>query len=273
VSDLDLSVAGDDDRWMLLERVSAENLSLIVRSRINPTVTSFAAAHGVVAVICDVLPQHVRDDGFPSCLDDLHALEDTIIATIANSGVPAFHTASATGDGRRVLYVAADTDLDLAAILSTIPSDVALLSEFSDLDFDVYQDFVSPTKLDTQFNGDRGVMASLAEQGDDGAIPRKIDFWLYGERQGLDQAVKRLLGVGFAVDHWLEDPFGVVLTIESSADMTSFRDLTPLLLETAEEFGVVYDGWETFVVGAEVSRPPTSAKPSLWGRLLGQKKN
>jgi hypothetical protein len=273
VSDIDMSVAGDKDQWMLLERASSDGLPLIVRSRINSAIADFAEANRVSAVICDVHSEYVRDDGMPTCLTQLYELEDQIVESVADTEIATFHTASATGDARRVLYFAADAKLNLKAIVETVSSEIMIASVISDLDFVTYRDLVTPTWLEAQFDGDRQVISNLEHHGDDGTASRKIDFWFYGERAALQQMAERLaIEGGFSVDHWLNDPSGVVLTIESSAEMRNFSNITPLLLEAADEFSVTYDGWETLVVSNHAP-PESSPKPSLFGRLFGQRKN
>jgi hypothetical protein len=272
MSEVDLTVAGDDDHWMLLERLSSQDLLLIVRYRINPIVAEFAQANRVIAVILDLRPDHVRDDGFPTRLDDLHRLEDQIVEAVGASDLTAFHTASVTGDGRRVQYFAIDAAMDVASAIAGVSSPLGQLSVYNDFDFATYRDFVTPTPLDKQFNGDRSVIANLQKHGDDGSTPRKIDFWFYGARSALEPLVEQLSGNGFVLDHWLDEPVGVVLTTDASADMRSFGEITPLLVQTAAEFGVEYDGWETLVITERPQLEPTS-KPSLFGRLFGQRKH
>lgn len=273
MNDLDLSVAGDDDRWMLLDRLSSEDFPLIVRTRINPVAAEFGEANRIIAVICDLDPKYVRDDGLPTCLDELHQLEDLIVEAVAASGPAAFHTASVTGDGRRVLYFAIERGLDAAAAIEEVASEVAVLSVYDDFDFETYRDFVTPTALDKQFDGDRSVISNIQKHGDDGATPRKIDFWFYGARPALETLIDRLKVNGFSLDHWVDEPEGVVLSIETSANMNSFGEITPLLVDTAAELSVEYDGWETPVVSESSPQSQPALKPSLFGRLFGQRKH
>lgn len=271
MSEFDMSVAGDNDQWMLLERVSADDYPLIVRSRLNSAISDFAEANAAIAVICDVLPELVREDGMPTCLNELYELEDSIVACLDDVGENAFHTASATGDGRRVIYFAVDATLDVEHIVSKIVSKVATISVLKTFQFDVYRDFITPTALDRQFDGDRSVISNLGSHGDSGSTPRKIDFWFYGDRSSLKQCVQRLAANDFEVDHWLEDPVGVVLTKVAAADFDAFRQITPLLVETAAECGVTYDGWETLVLRNE-PEPAVGIKSTLLSKLFGKKK-
>lgn len=268
-----MSAAGDDDQWMLLERVSADDYPLVVRSRINPAIDKFVGTNVVVAVICDVLPELVRDDGMPTCMDKLYELEDDIVARAGRGGAKVFHTASATGDGRRVIYFATNVGFDVEALLTGLASDVAVISVFKTIELDVYLEFVTPTKLDKQFDGDRAVISNLESHEDDGSKARKVDFWFYGQRHSLDKLVKQLAGHDFDIDHWLNDPFGVVLTRFGPADISTFRQITPVLVDAALDCGVEYDGWETLVLGKNAPAPEVEIKSTLLSKLFGKRKN
>ena len=268
-----MSVAGDEDRWRLLERRSSSELPMVVRSRVNSIIAEFAEQNNVTAIICDVLPKYVQDNGFPSCMDELYEHEDRVVQSVASSGVEAYHTASATGDGRRTIYIAHNGDADFRKAISSIRCDVAEISVFTAFEFARYSDFVTPTKLEVQLEGDQGVIDSLQQNGDEGAQPRKIDFWFYGDRRNLDHLAERLSIAGFRVDHWLDDPSGVVLSLDAPADIESFRELTPTLVDASQDAGVEYDGWETFVLAAKGDEPPPPSKPSLFSRIFGARKH
>lgn len=272
MSDFDISVSGDDDQWMLLERVSTDGYLLVVRSRINPTIDKFVESNVTVAVICDVLPEFVRQDGMPTCMDELYELEDNIVAMVGVGGAKVFHTASATGDGRRVVYFATESEFEVETLLTSIVCDVANISVFRNIELEIYRQFVTPTKLDRQFDGDQAVISNLESHGDDGSKPRKVDFWFYGERNSLDKLVKRLAADDFDTDHWLDDPLGVVLTKVSPVDFLTFRQITPLLVETSLDCDVDYDGWETLVVAEKSATPVVVPKSTLLSKLFGKRK-
>jgi len=271
VSEIDLTVSGDEDQWILLERSSSDGFPLIVRRRINPFVDQFAEANRIFAAVFDIYPDHVRDDGLPTCVDELHRLEDIINDVVTASGITAYHTASVTGDGRRTQYFATSLDVDASRVVPVIASSFGELVIYDDLDFNTYRDFVTPTALDKQLDGDQSVISNIEKKGDDGTALRKIDFWFYGTRLALEAVVQTLASRGFAVDHWLEEPSGVVLSYTTAAIMNYFRELTPLLIDTARDIGVEYDGWETPLISTLQLVPP--AKKSLIGRLFGQKKH
>ena len=53
----------------------------------------------------------------------------------------------------------------------------------------------------------------------------------------------------------VKEPAEVVLSRETSVDLSTFRTLTPKLVAAAETYGVRYDGWETFVVTDRSKHP------------------
>jgi hypothetical protein len=135
---------------------------------------------------------------------------------------------------------------------------------------------ITPTTIEQQLNGDMSVITNLEQNGDYGRAPRKTDFWFYGATSQLGALVADLEPWGFSVDHWLEDPEGVVLTCQTSVDLTTFRELTPILVGMADRHGVTYDGWETFIVRADApaTQLPSQPKPqSMLSKLFGAKKN
>ena len=271
MSGVDMSVAGDEDQWMLLERASSEGLPIIVRSRINPTIEKFSETHSVIALICDVRPNLVRDDGMPLCMSELYELEDQIVSLVADTDKQAFHTASATGDARRVIYFASERGTDFDAIVSTLVQDVVIVSASVDFDFKTYRDFVSPTDLDRQLDGDRKVIAALEEHGDQLDVPRSVEFFFYGERSALEVFLEETKTHGFTLGIWLDDPIGMMLNRLMSAEITEFRQLTPYLVDLAQRLGISYDGWGTPMATAKALEinPP---KPSLFAKLFGPKK-
>jgi hypothetical protein len=269
----DLSVEGDDDRWMVLERNSAEGLPLIARSRINPVVSEFADQNQLSAVIFDVRAHLVCDNGMPRCMDELYELEDAIILHLTSCDVAVYHTASVTGDGQRVLYFAHGEGLDFSPVIAATSHEVALMNLHADIDFAGYRALVTPSALDHTTDGDRRMIAQLQESGDDGSAPRKVDFWFHGGGEGLDKLARVLSGMGFAIDHWIEEPAGVVMSVEVPADQTSFRELTPLLIAAAADCGVEYEGWETFVVTGNPEAHTPRPGGTLLDGLFGQRKH
>lgn len=161
---MDASVAGDNDRWMLLQRISESGQPIVVRTRINPDIYEFTRSNCFSAIICDVEPKLVSEQGMPLCMDALYDLEDRLVCLTKESLKRAYHIASATGDGRRTIYIAHVADLDMGDVAASAPSDVATIWATDDFAFETYEEFISPTPLDAQIDGDHSVIASLQKR-------------------------------------------------------------------------------------------------------------
>jgi hypothetical protein len=272
-----MSIAGIEDSWMLLGRQSEDGYPLVVRARVkNDFIIDFETTNDVLAVICYLKPSLVQENGMPTDLNELIVLEDELIAALACLEPGCFHTASVTGDGRRVLYFAHCRGDTPSSIIANVKSDIADIEMISDFDRATYREFITPTQLDTQLDGDQQVISALEQNGDQAYIPRKIDFWFYGEPLKLQLLVANLTNLGFEIDHWLNDPSGVMLSRTMETQISRFHDLTPQLLELAEASGVEYDGWETFAATLGNSSPhhvPPAKPRSFLNKLFGAKKN
>ncbi|WP_077146198.1 ribonuclease E inhibitor RraB [Sphingopyxis sp. KK2] len=275
----DLTIGGDTDRWMLMSRESADGYPLIVRARVNNDfIIDFETTNAVSAVICDLNPDQIQDNGMPTspALTGLQNLEDLLISSLSSLQGRCFHTASVTGDGRRVLYFAHGRGAPISELIDDIDTDIVGIEVTSDFALSTYREFITPTPLDTQLDGDRQVVSALEENGDQPDVPRKVDFWFYGDRLKLQLLVAKLAKLGFEVDHWLNDPSGVVLNRLMAIQIAAFYELTPQLLDLAQESGVEYDGWETFAATPGNNSPrrePPAKPPSFLNKLFGAKKN
>lgn len=249
----------------------------MVRVRENPNIRQFVEANALTAICFWAERDELVDDfGFPRDLSALQAKEDAAIAQLTAAGVAAFHTASVTGEGQRVVYFGHASDIALPfdmGALSMPGFEVRLLSVENR---EAYLGLVTPTQLDLKLNGDQGVIANLEKHGDLGATPRKTDFWFYGERERLQGLASELEGLGYMLDHWIEEPIGIVLTKVTAVDFGAFREISPELLAAANRRGVEYDGWETFVLkqGSPEPELTSAAEPkSFLSKLFGAKKN
>lgn len=269
-----MSVAGDDDRWMLLERLSDGGQPIVVRTRINPDIRDFARSNRITAVICDVDPKLVSEQGMPLCMDALYDLEDRLVDLAKASLKPVYHTASVTGNARRTIYFTHSADLEMGNVVASALSDVATIWTTGDFEFQTYDEFISPTPLDVQMDGDHSVIASLEKHGDNGCMPRKIDFWFYGDRSSLKDLAGILSGEGLMIDHWLnDDRIGLVMSKTAPATHEYFRALTPAILEASQAASVEYDGWETVVLADPPAEPARRPPTPFLRRLFGKSKN
>jgi len=250
---------------------------LVVLRRIgNPEVDS-ALSDGLVTIVhCKADPALVNDAGMPQRIDSLYAVEEMLAGELQALDVGALHVASATGGGERRIVLTHPSPVAFDQMLQVFDIAGYALSSSSPADRTALIKLITPTAIEHQLNGDISVISSLEQNGDDGAAARKTDFWFYGPTDQLKPLVADLVPWAFSVDHWLDDPEGIVLACETSVDLATFRELTPILVGMAERHGVTYDGWETLVVSADapVADPVPQPKPqSLLSKLFGAKKN
>jgi hypothetical protein len=272
------SVGGEDDRWVVYDRPSAEGFPLVVRTRTgNEDLLSFARSNVISAVRFVAGPGEINDYRMPANMGPLYDLEDQLIAHFAENHSGTYQLATVTGEGQRVLYFADERSLLISD--TGMGAQAGGYSVHVDRveDVEAFWALVTLSAVERQVNGDQNVIANLKKNGDDGTTPRKTDFWFYGPKDQLQRLIEDLPTVGLALDHWLDDETGVVATRITAVDIKTFRGLTPLLVQCAERNQVTYDGWETLVLkgGAEagIRAPASPAQPSksLFKRLFGQK--
>jgi hypothetical protein len=269
VSDPDKTVSGDSDTWMLFERTTSDGFPLVVLARTGNSLVDEVLRSGCVTIVeCQPDPSIINDRRMPQHTDRIYPVEDGLVELLAGTG--ALHIASVTGDGlRRVFYAHTDT-IDFPVMVQRfVVQDYILRAERAENLAD-WAPVISPTEIDRQLNGDRGVIAQLEDAGDTLTTPRKVDFWAYGDRSSLTNFARELGSWDFEIDHWTDGEDGLVLTRELAPNLDTFREVTPVLVETADRHGVAYDGWETFVVNP--SKPIVETSPSLLSKLFGGKK-
>jgi regulator of RNase E activity RraB len=274
---VDQSVSGDDDTWMLFERLTPDSYPLVMLARTGNLTVDDALTHGTITVVrCQADVAIVNDRGMPQHTDRIYQVEDGLARELGAFDVRAYHVASITGDGERRMVYVHEAPLDFDPLLQMFRPEGYSLSASVTADRAALIDLMTPTAIDRQLSGDMDVISNLEKNGDDGTTPRKTDFWFYGERSSLERIAADLAPWGYTVDHWLDEPEGVVLTSETAVDFGTFGKVTPVLVSAAEKHGATYDGWETFVVStnAPAPKPPVAPQPqSLLSKLFGNKKN
>ncbi len=243
------AASANSDHWMLYERVASDGKPLVVIARTGNAEVQSLLLHGrATVVICRTDPSNVNEHGMPQGTDRLYSIEDKLDEEAARLAAGAIRVASVTGQGQRRMFFVHRAPLDLSPALRSapVPGFSCDASEVDDRQALLH--LVTPTPLEIQLNGDQEVLAGLQKSGDDGHVPRKTDFWFYGRRGPLNSLTATLDHHGFSVDHWLNDPPGVVLSRKMPVDLAVFQALTPVIVNAAERSGVDYDGWETLVV-------------------------
>ncbi|MHA6719412.1 ribonuclease E inhibitor RraB [Sphingomonas sp. RS6] len=272
----DLSVAGDNDSWILLDRQTEDGYPLVVLARTGNASVVDAVRNDFVTVVRAIADSDLVNDGrMPLHSDRLYPVEEGIAQALSAIGVGALHVASITGDGQRRMIYTHGEPLDFAPLLERFCPDGYALNAGLDEKQSLI-DLITPTAIDVKLNGDMSVISHLEKNGDDGTVQRRTDFWFYGDTERLAELAEELGQSGFVFDRWLAEPDGVVLSRETSVDLEIFRNLTPMLVDAAEKHGVEYDGWETSVVrsGDDEVTPAVASKPiSILTKIFGAKKN
>lgn len=239
--------AADSDSWIIYDRVASDGMPLVVLALMdNQQAQTLLQSGHATAVVCRA--DSASYMGMPQDIARLYALEDRIAADPALRAAGAIHIASVTGQDQRRIFIAHPDPLDLSPILHATPISGYSCAAEEVLDRWSLIQLVTPTAIDVELSGDQSVISNLGQNGDDGSTPRKTDFWFYGPRTSLDKLATDLQTHGFSVDHVVTSPEGIVLSREMPVTMATFRSLTPVLINAAQNSGVQYDGWETIVV-------------------------
>jgi hypothetical protein len=245
----DMSVNGDKDRWMLLEREAPTGQPLVVLTRTdNVEATKSLEVDPITVVHCRADAALVNNQGMPQHSERIYPLEDSLSSNAQLQGARALHLASVTGLGERRIIYAHTRPIDFPAALEAITVEGYTCSAEAAGDRSGLIALIRPTDLDRQLDGDRSVIANLVKEGDDLVTPRRTDFFFYGQRQSLEELSRILSDRGYRVAEWRTKPVGLVLHREMPVDLGTFHDTTPDLLEICRRLKIEYDGWETFVV-------------------------
>jgi len=241
------NIDAEKGKWLVYDRATAGGLPLVVTAHVGNPETDGLVRQGSLAVVtCVADTEIVNEVRVPQHTDRIYLLEDRIEIDASFSKVR--HVASITGDGVRRIVYAYSGPVDFKPILKSvsIPNYLCHVSPWSDRQSLVT--LITPTQLEVQLNGDRDVIGNLEKEGDDGVATRKTDFWFYGKKADLSRLAADLASKGFSVDHWVEEPVGVVLKRTMSVNFDIFQTVTPQLVDAANTHSANYDGWETLVV-------------------------
>ena len=118
-----------------------------------------------------------------------------------------------------------------------------------------YLSVLYPTDEERQRIENRKVLESLERHGDPLTKRRRIDHWMYFERESdVEFVVRALTPLGFEVAERAPDQAGdersrIMLQVhrEDLPDYRSIDDVTMPLFRLARDHGGEYDGWETSV--------------------------
>jgi regulator of RNase E activity RraB len=105
---------------------------------------------------------------------------------------------------------------------------------------------VDQQRLDAEWDEDREVLASLAENGDQPDLVRSVDVSFSGDDEALDRLAENADELGFAVIDREENEEGgmsLFLAREQKADAAAIKALTLQCLQIELLYDVEYEGW------------------------------
>lgn len=105
---------------------------------------------------------------------------------------------------------------------------------------------VDPARLEQEWEADKSVLASLAENGDRANIPRLIDVSFRGTDEQFDRVLEIAILFGMVeLDREAGDDgeFYLFLECEQAVDEESIRSLARKCVQIEMMCGVEYDGW------------------------------
>ncbi|MFC3179619.1 ribonuclease E inhibitor RraB [Cypionkella sinensis] len=250
------TAATDSDIWIVYDRVASDGRPLVIFARTGNIRAQTLLQNGRATVVaCRADAKDVDGNGMPQETKRLYVLEDRLADDPALREAGMIHLASVTGQGQRRIFFLHPEQLDLSQILQATPISGYSCDAEDVPDRLTLSQLVTPTAADIQLSGDQSVIFDLGKNGDDGSAARRTDFWFYGPRASLDLLAADLSTEGFTVERWLTGPDGVVLTRDMSITMSTFRVLTPIIVDAVQKSGVDYDGWETMVIAHGSTQP------------------
>jgi regulator of RNase E activity RraB len=121
-----------------------------------------------------------------------------------------------------------------------------------DSEWNYYKNLLYPTAKEWQMIQNHKVCKSLSENGDDLNIARAIEHKLYFHNDcKKDALISKLQKDGFVIQGDIENEDGIKGLSFYRMDKPFYTDIDSLtlnLIDTLEEYGASYDGWETSIV-------------------------
>jgi len=105
---------------------------------------------------------------------------------------------------------------------------------------------VDPARLEQEWEADRSVLASLAENGDNARIPRPVDVSFRGTDENFDRVLEVAIQFGFVeLDREVgeDGELYLFLECEQAVDEESIRSLARKCVQIEMLCDVEYDGW------------------------------
>jgi len=116
-----LTIAGEEDDWVMFSRTPQGGQPVFIRSRTgSPHVREFAVVNFFARLRCTLLPEDVAETGLPKSTEALDAFEDALIATLTAANAQTYLVGVVTGQGVRDFFFTAKEGSELSAALKSL---------------------------------------------------------------------------------------------------------------------------------------------------------
>jgi regulator of RNase E activity RraB len=195
-----------------------------------------------------------RPDGLSSSEEfaKLCEIEDALNPRIEES-CRALFCGRITMQGRREFCYYAETSDGLyeaaGACFEHFPEYQFTVGSHEDSEWAVYTDHLFPPPEEMQRMGNRDVLAAMKREGDNPAIPRKVDHWLFFRApENRSASLPSLLSKGFSIDSEYEcegeSPHALAISLNQAIEQSLIDRTTIELMSLAQQFEGEYDGWQ-----------------------------
>lgn len=211
-------------------------------------------------LITGVSYNSTRDDGFPDneALGNLYEVNEEL-EVFLNEDYEAILVGSFTQDYKRLNYFYIKTDIGLERALVkfysiNFPKSKFHIDIIEDPQWGTYVNFLYPNEAILEYISDRRVVETLIEAGDPLTEIRRVDHWLWFEKEEEVQSfIKKVELIGYKLEGYnkvesVESLYSVKIWKKELPDLDSIYEITTNLRKIAKEDNGTYDGWETFIV-------------------------
>lgn len=200
------------------------------------------------------------EDGMPDNeqLSTLYSIQDSLITTFDKQHPKHYYVGSFMHDNTRSEYFYVKDTLTVRPMITNL-----MKKGFKNASYNVkiqnddawkcYLDFMYPSEEMQHYMADRDVVMRMQDLGDNSAIPRKVEHWLFFKSKEASDAFMKELNTEFEISFEgasKNKAFPYELRIWNTANviLEQINATTTKLRILAEKHQGEYDGWETTIV-------------------------
>lgn len=211
-------------------------------------------------LITGVAYESPREDGFPDekTFEILYEINDQLEAFLTKE-FEVVHVGSFTCDNERLCYFYIKDDKRLEQKLkrfykTNFPDFKSYINIKEDPTWETYTRFLYPNEETLSYMYDMSVVRALIEAGDELTEQRRVDHWLWFEKEeDLKAFIPKAEAIGYTVEGFKkveekENLYSIQIWKEELPDQNTIYSITSNLRTLAKACNGDYDGWETFVV-------------------------